>query len=199
MVPTTVVPLAAFPADAQRQGRPRAGCRTRNRLPVAADRRAAPPSRKRRLVEYLGVGITWTSPSVLDDGFFDLGGHSLLAIRVLARMREDVRRRGAVAASSSPTPTVAGLSRLRGCAAPGRCPCHRWCRLRSPSAAAPVPLSFAQQRMWILDQLDPTGAAYVIQSAQHIRGPLDVPMLAGAHCGRWSTGTRHCARPSSSI
>ncbi|WP_018786782.1 non-ribosomal peptide synthetase [Micromonospora sp. CNB394] len=41
----------------------------------------------------------------------------------------------------------------------------------------PVPLSFAQQRLWFLDQLDPGTAHYNIPLAATIRGPIDVPVL----------------------
>ncbi len=176
MVPTTVVPLAAFPRTPN-------GKVDRSRLPdpEPASRRSgivAPRTiTERRLVE-IWASVLPDQPIGVDDGFFDLGGHSLLAIRVLARMREMFAVEVPLGEFFADA-TVAGLSRLvdarhRAAALPPLVP--------APVAepAAPVPLSFAQQRMWILDQLDPTGAAYVIQSAQHIRGPLDVPMLEGA-------------------
>jgi amino acid adenylation domain-containing protein len=42
------------------------------------------------------------------------------------------------------------------------------------------PLSFAQQRLWFLDQLEPNSARYNMQSAIRLRGTLDVPALATA-------------------
>ncbi|MBV9772802.1 MAG: AMP-binding protein, partial [Gemmatimonadetes bacterium] len=47
--------------------------------------------------------------------------------------------------------------------------------LRDPSA--PLPLSFAQQRLWVVDRLDPGSVAYNMPSALRLRGPLDVGAL----------------------
>jgi len=44
----------------------------------------------------------------------------------------------------------------------------------------PAELSFAQQRLWFLDQIEPGGAAYIIAGAFELRGALDVPVLEHA-------------------
>ncbi|HLM67021.1 MAG TPA: condensation domain-containing protein, partial [Longimicrobium sp.] len=49
-----------------------------------------------------------------------------------------------------------------------------------PRDGRAFPLSFAQQRMWVLDRLDPGSAAYNMPSPLLLRGPLDVPALARA-------------------
>ena len=46
--------------------------------------------------------------------------------------------------------------------------------------AAPVPLSFAQERLWFIQQLDPTSCVYHIQLRRRIRGPLNVRALEQA-------------------
>ena len=85
--------------------------------------------------------------------FFELGGHSLLATQVVSRVRDGVRR-GAAAAGAVRAPTVAGLAARVEAAAAGR-------GSGAAAALAPVeraealPLSFAQQRLWFLDQLEP--------------------------------------------
>ncbi|MCM2365300.1 condensation domain-containing protein, partial [Pseudomonas sp. SR18] len=44
----------------------------------------------------------------------------------------------------------------------------------------PTPLSFAQQRLWFLQQLSPDSSAYNLPNALHLRGPLDTPALGAA-------------------
>src|SRR5262249_40079260 len=43
-----------------------------------------------------------------------------------------------------------------------------------------IPLSFAQQRLWFLDQLQPGNTAYLVPQARHIRGPLQAAVLASS-------------------
>jgi amino acid adenylation domain-containing protein len=114
----------------------------------------------------------------LEESFFDLGGHSLLATRVLSRL---CRAFGAEIALRElfEAPTVAGLARrvetvLRGGVgrvAPPIAPVWREARL---------PLSFAQQRLWFLDQLEPGGSTYNIPSGLRLSGELRVEVLAAA-------------------
>ncbi|AGY58438.1 non-ribosomal peptide synthetase [Gloeobacter kilaueensis] len=46
---------------------------------------------------------------------------------------------------------------------------------RRPEEAGPAPLSFAQQRLWFLDQLEPGTSVYTIPGGIHIQGKLDIP------------------------
>jgi amino acid adenylation domain-containing protein len=112
------------------------------------------------------------------DNFFDLGGHSLSATQLLARLRDTF----AVEASLRDfldEPTVAGLSRLvereltagAGLHVPPIGPVGR---------DGPVPASFAQQRLWFLDQLEPGSSAYNIPIAVRLIGALDGTALERA-------------------
>ncbi len=115
-----------------------------------------------------------------DDDFFALGGHSLLATRVASRVRSalgaELPLRAVFEAS-----TLAGLARridrLRPDAAAGGGPPPL---LPAARDDAPLPLSFAQERLWILDRLDPGGSAYNMPLALRLRGSLDARALARA-------------------
>lgn len=114
---------------------------------------------------------------VLDD-FFDLGGHSLFATQLLARVR-DTFAVDTTLREFLDRPTVAGLSRLieRELAAGAG--------LRVPPIEPaprdrPLPASFAQQRLWFLDQLEPGSATYNIPVAVRLTGALDLPALERA-------------------
>jgi amino acid adenylation domain-containing protein len=112
------------------------------------------------------------------DSFFDLGGHSLLATRVVSRLRGTLGVEIPLRAVFE-TPTLAGLAariarEVRGGSAPPAPPLVRAAR------EAPAPLSFAQQRLWFLDQLEPGSAVYNVPLTVRLRGDLDIPALAAA-------------------
>ncbi len=111
-----------------------------------------------------------------DDGFFALGGHSLLATQVVSRVRQalgvELPLRQLFEA-----PTLAGLaagisSLLPATGAPP---------LRRLARTGALPLSFAQERLWFLDQLGGTGeAAYNLPLPVRLSGALEPALLAAA-------------------
>ena len=116
------------------------------------------------------------------ESFFALGGHSLLATQLLARLRSslgvDVPLR-----KLFDGPTIAGLSRavadaLRGDGGPPAPPLEP-----VPRDGSPLPLSFAQERLWLLDRLEPGGAVYNIALAVRFDGALRLDALAAALTG----------------
>ncbi|MBC7730854.1 MAG: amino acid adenylation domain-containing protein, partial [Bacteriovorax sp.] len=110
----------------------------------------------------------------IEDNFFELGGHSLMATQVVSRMRAafgtDVPLRALFEA-----PTVEMLARRigdgQGDTAVAIVPVARDGKL---------PLSFAQQRQWFLDQFQPGNALYNIPAAVRLRGRLDADALKRA-------------------
>ncbi|HEX5882907.1 MAG TPA: amino acid adenylation domain-containing protein [Pyrinomonadaceae bacterium] len=109
-----------------------------------------------------------------DDDFFELGGHSLLATQLISRVRQSFRVDVALR-SLFEQPTPARLARvveteIRAGREPLPPVRHK---VHGPTA----PLSFAQQRLWILDKLEPNSAVYNLPSALWLEGPLDVAAL----------------------
>jgi len=111
--------------------------------------------------------------SVLDD-FFALGGNSLSAMRLVARVG-DIVGRDLTVRDLFEAPSVRALIAGAGAAQPGREPV---------TAVEPrperIPLSFAQQRMWLVNQLDTTSPADNIPLALRLTGELDVDALHAA-------------------
>ena len=175
MVPAAYVVLEALPLSPN-------GKVDRRALPAPGQDRLGgmrefqPP---RTPTEEIIAGI-WSSVLGIDrigvhDDFFALGGHSLKATQVAARIRD---------AFSKDVPlqyvfenrTLAGLSRAveslrdaeRGLPTPPLQPVPR---------GGDLPLSFAQQRLWFLDRLEPGSPMYNIPVSLRVTGPFDVAVF----------------------
>jgi amino acid adenylation domain-containing protein len=111
----------------------------------------------------------------VEQNFFELGGHSLLAVSVISRARDtlnvDLKVRDLFEA-----PTVADLARKVNQLS-GVTPVPA---IKKASRDRPLPLSFAQERMWFLNQLDENSSFYNVPSAFKLTGPLDIQILQNA-------------------
>ena len=153
------------------------------------DRKALPtPEGRQGKVEYVAARTpveavlvqVWAEVLGLDqvgvhDNFFELGGHSLLATRVPARLRAmlgielPLRALFEAPTIAELAPRVEELRRsVQGVFAPP---------LRATQRSGPLQLSFAQERLWFLEQLEVTGPAYNIPRAFRLAGRLDVAAL----------------------
>jgi amino acid adenylation domain-containing protein len=118
------------------------------------------------------------------DSFFDRGGHSLLATRLVSRIRQQWGIELPLLAVFE-TPVLEGLAQRIDAArqaggAPVRPPLAAAGPPVQPGATRRAPLSFAQRRLWFLDQLEPGLAAYNIPAAVRFTGALDIAALAGS-------------------
>jgi amino acid adenylation domain-containing protein len=169
LLPTGKLDRGALPAPEHAGGR--ASC-----APPAS---AGPEASAERDVAEIWRELLHRAEVRPDDDFFQLGGHSLLATAVVARLR----RRGYPAASlrmvfDHPAlgDLAAAVSASRsGPAQPGLPIAER---RPGPEGARLADASPGQERIWVLSQLDPGAhAAYVIQGAVHITGPLRADLL----------------------
>jgi len=119
----------------------------------------------------------------IEDDFFALGGHSLLATQVVSRVRQALAVELPVRALFE-APTVGGLARriaAERSAADTPDPSSRPPLVRiARRDGMPLPLSFAQQRLWFIDRLEPGSALYNIPLAYRVEGALAVAALGQA-------------------
>ncbi|NOT27406.1 MAG: amino acid adenylation domain-containing protein, partial [Acidobacteria bacterium] len=121
------------------------------------------------------VGALLAVPRVgLTDHFFRLGGHSLAATRLVAQVRARLGRAVSVRAVFE-TPEIGTLARVVRAQ-----PRVGVTALVTQARPAAVPASFAQARLWFVQQLEGVSAAYHIPLALRLTGPLDVDALARA-------------------
>ncbi|MEU8697757.1 amino acid adenylation domain-containing protein [Streptomyces sp. NPDC048680] len=175
MIPAAFVPLDRIPLTPN-------GKTDRRALPAPASDRSelgaaytAPRTETERTVAAVWAQVLGIDTVGVDDDFFALGGHSLLATQVVSRLR---RRLGVDipvrTLFSAPTPALlaaavadlddVGISRIPAV----------------PRDGNPLPLSFAQQRLWFLDQLEPGRAEYLLPFAFRVHGLIDVDALGTA-------------------
>ncbi len=151
------------------------------------DRKALPAPRPERLAATSGAEPRTPAEELLagifaevlgleqvgvEDDFFGLGGHSLLATRLVSRIREVF---GVSCRSGSSSSRPRSRSWQRGSTS-----------LREGQSAPPIqpvprdrglPLSFAQQRLWLIDQLEPGNPAYNIPLALRLTGAMEPGLL----------------------
>ena len=107
--------------------------------------------------------------------FFQAGGDSLLATQLISRIREAV---GVEISFQSflEMPTIAGMARSIE-AARHAVPAVLAPPMQRVSRHSPTPLSYAQQRLWLIEQLGLSAHAYHLLSGLHMHGPLCVGAL----------------------
>ena len=135
----------------------------------------APRDQRERVLAGLFGEVLGVTRVGIDDVFFDLGGHSLSATRLIARVRTELGVEVPIRALFD-APTVAGLADWISAHAGDRA----GAALTAQPRPAVVPLSFAQSRLWFLDQLHGPSPIYNIPVALRLGGRLDVEALGAA-------------------
>ncbi|WP_410524855.1 amino acid adenylation domain-containing protein [Pseudomonas sp. DTU_2021_1001937_2_SI_NGA_ILE_001] len=105
------------------------------------------------------------------DHFFDLGGHSLLAMRMVSQVRQQLGVElplGELFALGELAAVAAALAKQQAVAVEA---------IRAVPRGDAAALSFAQQRLWFLTQMEGGNQAYNIPLALDLRGPLDLNAL----------------------
>ncbi|MCP4664329.1 MAG: non-ribosomal peptide synthetase, partial [bacterium] len=175
MVPTALVELESMPLTPN--GKVDRAALGRRAVPqgIGPEETATPRTPTEELVAGMWCEVVAVDRVGIGDNFFDLGGHSLLATQVISRVREAFGVEIALHALFD-GPTVAELAvaieRQRGAgeAVPPI----------GPAPRDPVPLSFAQERLWFLQQLEPSATAYHLPVAVRLSGAVDRAVLARA-------------------
>ena len=173
MVPAQFVELASLPLTPN-------GKVDRRALPAPRPGLAEGPSAVARnatedLMVEIWADVLGVERVGIHDDFFDLGGHSLLATQLVTKTRK-VFGTGISLRQLFEQPTIAELAKIpevnrrseQGLEAPP---------ITAASRLDPLPLSFAQRRLWFLDQLESASTAYNIPIAIRLEGHLDYAIL----------------------
>jgi amino acid adenylation domain-containing protein len=170
MVPAAVVVVDALPLTVN-------GKLDKRALPApdygVTDRYRTPSSPVEEILADIYSRVLGTGRVGVDESFFDLGGDSLSATRVVAAINSSFGIRLPVRALFD-APSVGELALRIGVGSGGRTP------LVAGTRPASVPLSFAQSRMWFLNQFEGGVATYNMPTAFRISGALDVEALGAA-------------------
>ncbi|MFD8783733.1 amino acid adenylation domain-containing protein [Kitasatospora sp. NPDC059599] len=176
MVPSTVQQLDALPltpsGKVDRKQLPSPQARERS----AGHAWVAPRTTAERAVAEAMAEVLEVDRVGAEDDFFALGGHSLVAIRMVLRLRRTLGTDltvGDLFATRTVAALAARVDAARATAddGPAVLPVPR---------TGDLPLSFGQQRLWFLDQLEPGSDEYLVPLAVRLRGPFDVDALRRA-------------------
>ena len=177
MVPSAIVELPKLPLNAN-------GKVDRQALPRPDDVQGAkkepvnPRTPSEEVVAAIWEEVLKRDGIGVEDNFFEIGGHSLLATQIASRLREHFRTPVPVRAVFE-APTIAETAKRmdfarreeQGVLPPAILPVPR---------NEPLPLSYAQERLWVLDQLEPNTPLYNIPRTLRLRGTLNTGALEKA-------------------
>ncbi len=173
MVPSQVVLLAALPVTSNGKVN-RAALQAMNVASVAATS-AAPQTPTEQALAKIWEALLGRSSIAVDDNFFELGGNSLSAMQLVSRVKDALGVELALREIFE-RPTLGRLAAVidgtaHASTPPALAPTES---LPTPAVAKRLPQSFAQQRLWFLEQLESGSSVYNLPSHVRLKGTLNV-------------------------
>jgi amino acid adenylation domain-containing protein len=174
MIPSAWIKLETLPlttnGKVDRHALPTPGATTRIE---PEDTYAAPRTPVEEMLASIWSEVLQVNSVGIYDNFFALGGHSLLATQVVSRIR-DLFRVELPLRYVFEYPTVNALA--------AKIEANDVTALIAPPIipvlnGGPIPLSFAQQRLWFIDQLEANTSLHNLPSAYLLKGQLNVEAL----------------------
>jgi amino acid adenylation domain-containing protein len=174
MLPGALVVLPELPLNAN-------GKVHRPALPVpqAQVKRTLPRSTTEAALAAIWKEVLGIEDVGIEDDFFALGGHSLLATKIVARVRSQLSTEIALRQVFE-TPVLADFANVIDRERSAMTDVPDGPVLRARPLGLPPVLSFAQARMWFIDQLEATAGAYNVPVALRLVGPINEALLLAA-------------------
>jgi amino acid adenylation domain-containing protein len=174
MVPSTFVELAALPLTANGKVDKRALPEPGKVRPTLLTKYEGPASTTEKRIEKIWATVLRIDAIGVNDDFFELGGHSLLAIQVMARINGQFK-------IIVPLRTLFECSTIKRLAEQVDALAEKGSGhsaiIQRVNREQPLALSFPQQRLWFIDQLDTGSSLYNINKALRLFGRLDATRL----------------------
>ncbi|MCA1568667.1 MAG: amino acid adenylation domain-containing protein, partial [Acidobacteria bacterium] len=178
MLPASFVLLDELPLTPHGKVDKRALATTELSRPKAESDFVAPLDTVEKQIAEIFAAVLSTEQVGSEDDFFELGGHSLLATQAVSRLREKFKIELPFRTLFN-EPTVrrlAGIIKRETASKQTPEPVP----IRPVKRDGHLPLSFAQQRLWFLDQLEPGSALYNVSGAVRLAGVLNVTAFGRA-------------------
>jgi amino acid adenylation domain-containing protein len=172
MVPAVIIEIAKMPLSSNGKIDRRALASVEPNVSEPDDDFVVPRTAVEEMVAGVWADLLKLKSVGVHANLFDLGAHSLLATQAISRIRSTFNVEITLR-SLYENPTVAGLAnKIEDETDSGRT--IRAAPIERIARDGDLPLSFAQQRLWFLDQLKPNTSAYNVPAAVRLRGKLDL-------------------------